>query len=411
MKQRTCIGHGRFCCRIVTDRLRFGYHRCVTQRLFDMIPDVVNFELVKRVLVIKLRHHGDVLLTTPVINALRAAAAHIEIDALVYSDTAAMLQGHPALAHIHGVDREWRRRGLATQLRAEWRLFRALDARSYDLIVHLTEAGRGAWLSRALRPRYAVARKRAAFGWTKSFTHLYSLPTHALRHTVEKDLDALRRIGLQPAPTARHLTMVPSQEALERVAALFAAAGLAAPIHVHPTSRWMFKSWPADRMAQLLTALAQRGESIVLTAAPSANERALVARVLELVPAACRNRIHDLSGQLSLPELAAVSRAAKLFIGVDSAPMHIAASQGTPIVALFGPSGEAEWGPWLVAHRIVTTDHPCRPCGQDGCGGGKLSECLTALPVDRVLTAVDAFLTQALPTPARWYPPYMLTQA
>ncbi|HET9337554.1 MAG TPA: glycosyltransferase family 9 protein, partial [Casimicrobiaceae bacterium] len=80
---------------------------------------------------------------------------------------------------------------------------------------------------------------------------------------------------------------------------------------------------------------------------------------------------------------------ARAFVGVDSAPMHIASATGTPSVALFGPSSEIAWGPWRVPHRVVTSAHPCRPCGLDGCGGSKVSECLTTLPVDRVH---DAFL-------------------
>jgi heptosyltransferase-3 len=77
-------------------------------------------------------------------------------------------------------------------------------------------------------------------------------------------------------------------------------------------------------------------------------------------------------------------------------PMHLAAAMGAPVVALFGPSGEFEWGPWGVAHRIAASErHPCRPCGQDGCGGGKLSECLTTLPVEQVMQAVQQVLGQA----------------
>jgi heptosyltransferase-3 len=67
---------------------------------------------------------------------------------------------------------------------------------------------------------------------------------------------------------------------------------------------------------------------------------------------------------------------------------------GTPVVALFGPSGEYEWGPWKVAHRVVTSTHPCRPCGNDGCGGSKVSECLTTLPVDRVRSAINELLAR-----------------
>ena len=66
---------------------------------------------------------------------------------------------------------------------------------------------------------------------------------------------------------------------------------------------------------------------------------------------------------------------------------------GVPTVALFGPSGEAEWGPWNTRSSVVSTTHSCRPCGQDGCGGGKVSECLTLLPVDAVFSAATELLT------------------
>jgi len=139
----------------------------------------------------------------------------------------------------------------------------------------------------------------------------------------------------------------------------------------------------------LLDELGRRGERVLVTAAPDPSERELVDDML----ARTRARVVDLSGRLTLKELAALAARARLFIGVDSAPMHIAAAMRTPVVALFGPSGELEWGPWHVAHRVVaSTAHPCRPCGNDGCGGGKVSECLTHLPLASVLSAVDALL-------------------
>ena len=73
-------------------------------------------------------------------------------------------------------------------------------------------------------------------------------------------------------------------------------------------------------------------------------------------------------------------------------PMHLAAAMGTPTVALFGPSSEDEWAPWKVEQRVVTTTHSCRPCRVDGCGGGKVSECLTLLPVDAVHAAARELL-------------------
>lgn len=357
-----------------------------------MVPDAINPSSVHRALVVKLRHHGDVLLASPVFQVLKNRAPHVEIDALVYADTRDMLAGHPAIANIETVDRAWKRQGLATQARFESALLQRLRERRYQLIIHLTDHWRGAWLAQALRPRWAVAPERASRLWGWCFTHRYKLPLQTPRHTVETNLDALRRLGVYPGEDERALVMNPGDEARARVAGLLQAAGLAPRgyIHVHPTSRWLFKTWTESKNAELLRRLARDGHAIVVTAAPDTRERAIVGRIL----AEAAVPVTDLSGQLTLRELAAVAGSARLFCGVDSAPMHIAAAMGTPVVALFGPSGEKVWGPWGVPHRVVVSDHPCRPCGNDGCGGGKVSECLTLMAVDRVHSAINELLAQ-----------------
>ncbi len=356
-----------------------------------MAPDAIDFAGVRRVLVTKLRHHGDVLLTSPVFSALKAHAPHVEIDALVYRETSPMLINHPSISAVHTIDRDWKRQGLSTQARGEWRLLAALRARKFDLLVHLTEHPRGAWLRRALRTRYAVAPRRvdAPALWERAFTHFYALPRGTRRHTVELNLDALRRIGVQPDDDAKRLTLVPGSAADSRIDALLQQHGLAAGsfIQIHPGSRWTFKCWPARRVAELIDRLSSEGERIVLTGAPDPKEQAMLAQIR----ADAKSPYVDLGGQLSLLELAALTARARAFVGVDSAPMHIAAAIGTPAIALFGPSGEIEWGPWMVAHRIVVSDvHPCRPCGNDGCGGSKISDCLVTLPVAKVHAALRA---------------------
>ena len=370
--------------------------------MLSSLKDPVDASVVRRALVIKLRHHGDVLLTSPVFTVLKRAASGAEIDALVYQDTAPMLEGHPAITAIHAIDRNWKRQGLLAQATAERGLLAALRARRYDLVVHLTEHPRGAWLTRLLRPRYSVARdlEGAHRLWRTSFTHYYRLPRTTPRHTVECNLDALRRIGFQPDPSEKQLVMRPDAASAARVNALLAQHGLApqAFVQLHPGSRWLFKCWPAQNYAGLLERLAGDGMRVALTGAPDPRERALVDAILAATSAATRARVVDLTGQLSLRELAALTREARAFVGVDSAPMHIAAAMDTPCVALFGPSGDIEWGPWGVAHRIIaSSEHPCRPCGIDGCGGGKVSECLTTLPVERVHSALLELLANTRP--------------
>jgi heptosyltransferase-3 len=357
--------------------------------------DAIDLTGLKRALVIQLRHHGDVLLTSPVFTVLKNHVPSIEIDALVYAETRHMLDLHPAIAQVHVIDRRWKALGPAARLGREWRLHGALRKRCFDLVVHLSEHPRGAWLARSLGARFAVAPNfgRKPRVWKKSFSHLFPLPPHARRHRVEINLDALRRIGIQPSEDERRLVLVPGEEAERSVAELLAGQGLAERqfIHFHPGSRWKFKCWPAERAVALVEALLRRGERVALTAAPDEQELEMIADIRERAGA----RIADFSGKLGLKQLAALSARAKLFIGVDSAPMHIAAAMQTPTVALFGPSGELEWAPWRVPHRIVASgEHPCRPCGNDGCGGGKVSECLTRLPVEAALTAIDSLLAR-----------------
>jgi heptosyltransferase-3 len=323
-----------------------------------------------------------------------------------------MLDGHPALARLHVIDRDWKRQGPARRAAAEWRLIAALRARRYDLVLHLSVHTRGAWLVRLLRPRWSVAPRFRDGFWANSFSLLYPAQSDPQRHTVETNLDSLRALGLEPTPADKAVVMVPGPKAEARVAGLLAAHGLPAGgfVHIHPASRWAFKCWSAPRVAALCDALAARGLPLVLTSAPDAGEKALIVEVRAardknaVSDSVCREfrcagrqaPTVDLSGQLSLKELAALTAQAKLFVGVDSAPMHIAAAMGTPVVAIFGPSGDLEWGPWDPLHQdhrvVASNSHPCRPCGMAGCNDSKVSACLTTLPVARVLAACEELL-------------------
>src|SRR3989440_5107225 len=260
-----------------------------------MVKDAVPLGDCGRALVIKLRHHGDVLLAAPVLSALKAQG--IEVDALVYDDTAPMLEGHPALAQLHVVGRKWRSEDIS-RIGAESRLFAALRKRRYGLVVHLSEQPRGAWLARTLGARYSVAPRmpdRGAF-WAGSFTHLY--PIAPRRHQVEVNLDALRRIGLQPDLAVRKVQFVPGAEAERKIDPLVQGPF----VHIHPASRWRFKCWPAEKNAELIDRLSADGTRVVLTAAPDPEERAFVNEILKRTTASVVN----LAGQLSIKELGAL---------------------------------------------------------------------------------------------------------
>jgi heptosyltransferase-3 len=357
--------------------------------------DSIDLSQVKRALVVKLRNHGDVLLASPVFSVLKNHMPGIETDALVYADTRAMLDENPSISMIFAVDRTWKAMPAYSRAAHEWRLLRGLRARRYDLLIHLSEHPRGAWLARALKCPHAVApdySQRSKF-WRRSFTHLFSLPKNPHRHMVEWNLDALRRIGIQPGENERAPVLKAGAQGEAEAIHLLSEHGLEQKsfIHLHPASRWSFKCWPEHRNAALIDALAARGVKVVLTAAPDNVELEYVSRIVSL----CASDPINLAGKLSLKGLAALTAKAKLFVGVDSAPMHVACAMGTPVVALFGPSGEKEWGPWSLSARVVASNsHSCRPCGIDGCGGGKVSDCLVTLPESRVLQAAIELLNR-----------------
>lgn len=357
------------------------------------LKDALDFSRVQRVLVTKFKHLGDVLLTSPVFQVLKNHHPHLEIDALVYQDCYDMLSGHPDIRQVYIVDRRKKQQGPFYALQKEGQLLRQLRQQRYDLLLHLTESFRGVWLAHMLNIPHCVSGdypRRQTWLWRKTFAHRYAGVTTAKRHTVEKHLDALRRLGVYPHADERSLVLDVDIVAQSSVAALLQQHGVSPKsfIHFHPGSRWLFKCWPITQAAALIDRLQERAQTVVLTGAPSSDEHRLNQAIVEKVKHGA-DKIVDLSGQLNLKQLAAISSHAKAFIGVDSAPMHIASAMRTPVVALFGPSGDHEWHPWGTEYRVLrSSKHPCQPCGLDGCGGGKVSDCLTAIRTEDVMSAL-----------------------
>jgi heptosyltransferase-3 len=362
----------------------------------NYLADEIDFSTVRRVLVIKLQHLGDVLLTTPVFSVLKQLYPGIDIDALIYSETVPMLSGNPSIDMVHEVDRLWKKKGTLLQIKKEKQLLLQLKARKYDLVINFTDRWRAAWLSRFLHPRYSVSQKyshKRGQWWMKSFTHLYSAPKTP-RHIVEIHLDALRRLGVLLLTADKSLSFAAGHEAELMIENLLAEHKLmpAGYIVVHPTSRWMFKGWNHAGFAEVFKQLTLAGYKLVITSGPDKKEVDYVEEILAMQQSEAVN----VAGKLTLKELGALIAKASCFIGLDSVAMHMAAALGTPCVALFGPSNEKTWHPWQVRHEVITENYSCRPCNMDGCGGGKISECLQAIESQRVVTVINNLLKAAV---------------
>ncbi|MBI4842204.1 MAG: putative lipopolysaccharide heptosyltransferase III [candidate division NC10 bacterium] len=355
----------------------------------------------QRILCIKLKHIGDVLLMTPAVRALRRAWPGSAITALVPRGTEEVLAGNPDLTAVLTFDRE---AGIA----GSWRTLRAVRRFKPDLVLELGQGDREAvlgWLSGA-RERVGYAPGRSG-GWRRALLNQL-VPWNGGQHVVETNLDLVRALGIPIRASGPVLVVRP--EARSRMAARLASAGLMPGrplVVVHPVSRWLFKAWPEASCAGVINRLIRdTGIAVAMTSGPGTAEVEAANRILSRVEASMGGGpVINLIGQTSLGELAAVLERATLFLGVDSAPMHMAAALGIPVVVLFGPSGEHNWGPLGDGHTVLTSPYLCRPCGQDGCLRSKRSDCLEAISAGTVWEAVEPVLSRVLGAPFPPHPP------
>ncbi len=319
------------------------------------------FEEVKSIVVIKLRHIGDVLLTVPVFRALREHFPQARIAALVNSGTEEVIVGNPLVDEIVLFDRTIKRRNPAQRYLCELSFLRQLRQHHFDMAVSLTSGDRSAVIAYFSGARYRIAYDPGAkglFGKRYLYTHRAKLRKRG-EHSVIKNLDVIAQFGI----TTDDLSVdfhIP-EEARTSMMRILAEHGVSVAdrvVHVHPTSRWLFKCWKDSFMAEVIRWFTDRGMKVIVTSSPDKGELERVRAILslcDLKEELSRNHLVDLSGKITIKQLAAVSQRSVLFFGVDTAPMHIAAAVGTPVVALFG-AGQQNWRPWGEGHCIITSE-------------------------------------------------------
>jgi len=326
---------------------------------------------VRKVLVVKLRHLGDVLLTSPVFTHLKQAMPHAQIDAYIYSQAKPMLEGHPALTDLIGYDREGQKSWMK-----EVSLLWQIRQRGYDLVINLTEGDRGTLVAATSGAKIRVGFTPKGKWQKRIYTHIVK-HCPGVRHTVERNLDALRRIGIFPGDD-RDVVWHIEENILD---AMRRKMGEEPFILIHPTSRWKFKCYP--RMRAVVEELCKEGKRVVLTSGPDKEELAMVETIARGL------NVEVLSGKTSLKELGALIGLSSLLVCVDSVPLHMASALKKAVVVLFGPTSDITWGPWKNPHaHILTQQMSCRPCYQDGCGGSKHSDCLATIAPERVLQVI-----------------------
>jgi len=339
-----------------------------------------------RILVIALRRLGDVLLTTPLIRSLRRAWPDAVIDALVFCDTAAILEDNPDLNNIATMStRPNATESLATAVKL-WR--------KYDLAISTQSGDRPISFAVIAGRRRAAAVEASFNGYIKRALLQRSGIVERGVHRVEEMLRLADLLGVPRVPELVPPRVPVGGDVVDHDYAV---------IHAAPTFR--YKQWTKNGWREIAAALAGRGLSVVATGSPAESERRYLDEVWDGI------NITRADGKLSWPQLAGLLAQARIYIGPDTSVTHLAAAAGCATVALYGPTDPRLWGPWPVGgldtnwqaagkiqHRgnvwLVQNPLPCMPCQLEGCERRleSYSACLDELSVQPVITAMKKAL-------------------
>jgi len=303
-----------------------------------------------RILVVRLDHLGDVLCTRPCLEALRVRFPQARITVLAAGAGGEMYRRDPNVDEVLCWEAPWfSRAALPKNQPGFFALARLLRRRRFDLSLDL----RGDFRHHVLL-RLAGVRVRAGYGITGGAFLLHCAPR--LRpglHEVERNLELAEVVGVGPG--ARDYTPIRLNEE-ERVRAEAWWNRKQRRVAVHPASGDFSRRAPAERFAEICNALGREGCEVVLIG--SAQERPLA----ESIARACRVPPRVLAGETTLGEVIGLISTADVFIGNVSGPMHLAVTQGRPVVVLWGDvNPESEWGPWGEHQRSAIVHHPERP--------------------------------------------------
>jgi heptosyltransferase-1 len=305
---------------------------------------------IKRLLILRLSAMGDVIHTLPAVAALRMALPHTRIGWVVEERWAELLCApgamrcgecspeRPLVDHVHLVNtRAWRRAMFSD---ATWKevlaSLREIRAQSYDVALDFQGAIRSAWIAR-------LSRARAIYGFARPREHAATLfytrqiETHK-PHVVEQNLELASAVVGQPLACAR--AEFPRNEiAAQQWRTTAARRHISEYAIVNPGAGWGAKQWPPDRYGEVCRLLAEKaGVQSLINYGPG--EEALTWKVQK----ASGGAAHPIT--CSISELIAMTSGARLFVGGDTGPLHLAAAMGVPIVAIFGPTDPARNGPF-----------------------------------------------------------------
>jgi heptosyltransferase III len=330
----------------------------------------------KNLLIMKLRYIGDVLLSTPVLRALRERFPDARLTMAVNRGTEEVIKWNPDLNEIIVIERD----GLVGQTR----LLQELRRRRFDAVIDLTDGDRSAILTRVSGAPVRIGFNEEHRWRGRLYTTIVASPAGSV-HRLERDFAALRPLGIEPKASPLILETSADDEhqaerLLQEVGVMHEDGHILKPLVLfHPGARYWFKSWPIERFSELADRLTNEYGCQVLVGGG--------AQDVEMVKAICgraKSSPIALAGRATLLQFAAVLKRCALFVGNDNGAMHMAAALGTPVVGLFGPSNPLEWGPRGQRISVIYKELDCRQCFHPTCVRGE-ENCMRQISVEEVV--------------------------
>ncbi len=284
---------------------------------------------------------------TATTRAIRGQYPDAEISVLVRAGCEGILAGAESIDHVYtSVAPESANRNLACHL-AEFKRIWQLRRERFDVIYELTRGDRGRWWALALRGRCKTTfkMKSGRIFWKRIFSDLLPAPS-PYQHAVLQDYALI-------SETLAMQAVEPGALEFSRERADLSYPMDEGAVLIHPATRWKRKQWPEANWKELISVLVARGEHVVLSSGPDPDEVRLCERLVENYSP---DQVVFTGGSLSWSQLAGVLYRSRLFIGVDTAAMHLAAACGIPTIALFLPWIAPMWHPWQVEHQAVYAD-------------------------------------------------------
>lgn len=348
-----------------------------------LAPARWDWQAVERVLLVRLRSIGDTVLTTPSLFALKRFLPNAAVDILLEDWVAPVLAGFPHVDNVITLERR------STAARA--RVARQLRANRYDVVYNLHGGTTATLLARATGAKYRVGYQ--TYQYARLHNHLSPASAELWgrdkTHSVEQQLALLGWTGVPVSdrpPTQLAVTPAADDVVVKRLQ----AAQLIDRefVVLHPAAAFATKQWSANNFARVAEDLRNRGLAVVVIT--TAEQHSIIDEMNQTMAAPV-----EAFTDFSLPELTALLKRARLFVGNDSGIAHMAAAMQTPAVVIFGSSNTAHWRPWArTAAEVVLEEMECQPCHGYFCEKFAEPECIKRVPVDRVIAAAERVMRE-----------------